>query len=426
MSHLSMRSGYMGLVDRLNKFPLGVHPSKTLYKIRKLLFTEKEAHLVSQLPIKPFTPQKASKIWGSSLKETQEILGSLAAKAILLDVEYEGVQHYILPPPMTGFFEFSLMRTRGDINQKYLAELYYQYMNVEEDFIKKLFTGGETQLGRVFVHEPVLTNENAVHVLDYERASHIIKTASHRGVGTCYCRHKMAHMNRSCDAPMDICMTFGNTAASLIKNGYARELSIDETLEKLHLAYEHNLIQFGENVREDVTFICNCCGCCCEALTAQRKFGLLNPIHTTNFLPEIKEEGCVGCGKCVKVCPVDALSLTPDTATTLQSEKATVSEANCLGCGLCVRNCPAKAIGLKERKKRVLTPANSVHKIALMAIERGKLQNLIFDNQALKSHRAMAAILSSILNLPPAKQLLASKQLKSKYLETILEKTVKF
>ena len=48
-----------------------------------------------------------------------------------------------------------------------------------------------------------------------------------------------------------------------------------------------------------------------------------------------------------------------------------------------------------------------------MAIERGKLQNLIFDNQALASHRAMAAILGVILRLPPVKQALASRQLRS-------------
>jgi hypothetical protein len=55
-----------------------------------------------------------------------------------------------------------------------------------------------------------------------------------------------------------------------------------------------------------------------------------------------------------------------------------------------------------------------------MAIERGKLQNLVFDNQAHVSHRAMAAILGVILNLPPVKQALASRQLRSRYLEALL------
>ena len=56
-----------------------------------------------------------------------------------------------------------------------------------------------------------------------------------------------------------------------------------------------------------------------------------------------------------------------------------------------------------------------------MAIEKGTLQNLIFDNQALGSHRAMAAV-SAILKLPPIKQAMASKQMKSVYLERLISK----
>lgn len=56
-----------------------------------------------------------------------------------------------------------------------------------------------------------------------------------------------------------------------------------------------------------------------------------------------------------------------------------------------------------------------------MAIERGKLANLIFDNQAFASHRAMAAVFSAILKLPPLKQAMASRQFKSRYLEKLIE-----
>jgi hypothetical protein len=55
-----------------------------------------------------------------------------------------------------------------------------------------------------------------------------------------------------------------------------------------------------------------------------------------------------------------------------------------------------------------------------MAIERGCLQNLVFDNQAHLSHRAMAAVLGVILRLPPVKQAMASRQMRSRYLEALL------
>lgn len=423
MAHHTIRSAYSQLAERLNRFPQGAPPSELLHKILKMLFNEKEAGLVALLPIKPFNVKKAGDIWKMNLTDAQKILDELADRAILVDLEQNGEQVYCLPPPMAGFFEFAMMRVRGDLDQKVLGELFYQYLNVEEDFIKALFTDGETQLGRVFVNETALSSDNVLHVLDYERASEVIKTASHIGVGICYCRHKMDHMERACDAPMDICMTFNTTAASLIKHGVARQVDEAECLDLLQLAYDNNLVQFGENVRERVNFICNCCGCCCEAMIAARRFGILHPVHTTNFIPEVEVEECKGCGKCVSACPVEAMTLvSANDSHHPKKKKARLNEEICLGCGVCVRVCPSENIKLKSRPERVITPLNSTHRVVAMAIERGKLQNLIFDNRVLWSHRALAAVLGVILKLPPIKQAMASEQVKSRYLESLIRR----
>lgn len=417
-------NSYNTLAQRLNKFPQGAPPTELLFKILKVLFSEREAKLVSLLPIKAFTDKRAAEIWRMDLNDTRTVLNDLADRGILLDYEQNGEVTYVLPPPMAGFFEFSLMRYRNDIDQKNLSELLYQYLNVEEDFIKDLFLNGETQLGRVFVNEGVLSNENALLVLDYERASEVIRTASKRGIGVCYCRHKMEHLNRNCGAPMDICMTFNGPAESLIRHGIAREVDVAEGLDLLQLAQDHNLVQFGENVQQQVSFICNCCGCCCEALIAARKFGFLNPVHTTNFIPEINEKKCTGCGKCVTLCPVEAMSLVNACDPHKPGKKiAMLDTQQCLGCGGCLNGCKVDALKLVSRPQRVITPVNSVHRIVLMAIERGKLQNLVFDNQLLFSHRAMAAVLGVILRLPPAKQILASNQFRSRYLTALIRRS---
>ncbi len=422
MAHHTVKSGYVELVERLNRFPQGAPASDTLYKILHVLFfTEQEAQLVALLPIKPFTAQTASRIWKMDLNESRKMLDLFAGRALLIDVEQNGETIYTMPPPMAGFFEFSMMRLRGDIDQKVLGELFYQYLNVEDEFIRSLFVGGETQLGRVFVHEPALPVENALQVLDYERASEVIQTATHRGVGVCYCRHKMEHMGRACDAPMDICMTFNNTADSLTRHNYARLIDVSEGLDLLQQAYENNLVQFGENVRNGVNFICNCCGCCCEAMIAARKFGILHPIHTTNFLPVIDDHQCNGCGKCVSACPVEAMTLVSSNDPRYpKMKKAKLDENICLGCGICVRSCTKNSLKLTPRPERIITPVNSTHRVVVMAIERGMLQNLIFDNRVLWNHRAMAAVLGVILRLPPIKQVLANRQVKSRYLEALI------
>jgi len=423
MAHHTIKSAYTRLVERLNKFPQSAPPSETLFAILKMLFSEQEAQYVSMLPIKPFTAMKASKVWKLNITETQKILNELASRAILVDIDHNGESEYALPPPMAGFFEFSLMRINSDLDQKVLSELFYQYLNVEEDFVRDLFTKGDTHLGRTFVSEPALSEENALYVLDYERASEVIKTASHRAVGMCYCRHKMLHIGEACDAPMDICMTFNVSAASLSKHGFAREIDVTECLDLLQLAYENNLVQFGSNMREEVNFICNCCGCCCEAMIAARRFAILNPVHTTNFFPEIHTKDCNGCGKCVNICPVEAMTLvSANDPHKPKAKRAKLNEDICLGCGICVNACAKGWIALKAREKRVITPLNSIHKIVVMAIERGVLQNLIFDNQVLWSHRALAGVLGVILKLPPFKQVLASKQVKSRYLESMIRR----
>ena len=54
---------------------------------------------------------------------------------------------------------------------------------------------------------------------------------------------------------------------------------------------------------------------------------------------QIIEHKCVGCGKCIKVCPYDAIDLV---------DKLAVINENCTICGACVESCPFDAIVLEK------------------------------------------------------------------------------
>jgi len=423
MSHIVGKDAYKSLEERLNKFPQGAPPSETLYTILSMMFTKEEASLVAKLPIKSFNIKTASTIWKIDEVKTTKILETLASKALILDLDCEkdGEQKYMMAPPMAGFFEFTLMRTGGHLDQKLLSKLLHQYLNVEDAFVKDLFWGTDTKLGRAFVQERVLNDDNSIDILDYEKASFIIKSAKHIGVSSCYCRHKAHHLGDDCYAPMETCLSFDTTAFSLTKHNYARKIDAQEALDILNMSYDYNLIQCGENVQKQPNFMCNCCKCHCEAFVSAKKFGFLVPVNTTSYIPVIDKHKCIGCGKCTKVCPMEAIKVETSKEDNNRTNFAKLDENICLGCGVCVKNCPTNSINLVRRKEIIITPVTTVHRAVLSAIEKGQLQNLIFDNEAHKSHKAMAAILASILKLSPVHKIMASKQMKSIYLAKLLE-----
>ena len=55
-------------------------------------------------------------------------------------------------------------------------------------------------------------------------------------------------------------------------------------------------------------------------------------------MPEINEELCVGCGKCLEICGFNAIDMV--------GEKA-VGNEECIWCGMCVGHCPVGVISVK-------------------------------------------------------------------------------
>ena len=74
MGHHTVKSAYRQLVERLNRFPQGAPPTKVFYQILAMLFSEREAELVAQLPIRPFNAARAARNWRLDLDATRRIL----------------------------------------------------------------------------------------------------------------------------------------------------------------------------------------------------------------------------------------------------------------------------------------------------------------------------------------------------------------
>jgi Na+-translocating ferredoxin:NAD+ oxidoreductase subunit B len=82
--------------------------------------------------------------------------------------------------------------------------------------------------------------------------------------------------------------------------------------------------------------------------------GVDEPIHTHEpmRLAYIVEEDCIGCTKCIRVCPVDAI-------VGAQGVMHTVVGPWCSGCDLCAPVCPTNCIDMRVRSdecERVSAP----------------------------------------------------------------------
>ena len=73
----------------------------------------------------------------------------------------------------------------------------------------------------------------------------------------------------------------------------------------------------------------------------------------SDFSPDPTAEKCTACGRCVKWCPVDAITIGPDRV-------AVVDHELCYGCGECVAACPYGAIAIQWKT----TPEAIQEKIA--------------------------------------------------------------
>jgi ferredoxin len=263
--------------------------------------------------------------------------------------------------------------------------------------------------------------EEHVEVLDYEKATAIVESSDRFAMGLCSCRHEKGHLGeKRCAAPLDNCSSFGVAADFLVRNRLAREVSKTEMLENLARSRELGLVFNADNVQRNVTFMCHCCGCCCNVLLGITRHGFPNTVVTSSYIAGSDRDRCLACGKCSKRCPVGALPRVADPDPRFRKHgRPQVDERICIGCGVCTLTCNPGAMKLHARAQRVLHPETTFERVLLQSLERGTLQNQLFDDPGSKTQSFLRAIVGGFLRLPPVKRALMSDALRSRFLSSM-------
>lgn len=414
MGHMVAKDVYRKLGKKIDNLTARVPWNETLHAIVKELYTTEEADLVVRMPYGLADFDKVQKITGYEPDKLKKLLDSLCSKGLVMDIWMLGGYRYTISPLIIGIFEFTMMRTRGELNTKEWARLFHDYLHDQGTYYKANCGKGQTTSPlRALPYEDAIDADEFVEVLDYEKASAIIDENKKFAIGICSCRHEKMHTgDKKCNVPLETCSTFGPSTDYLLRHGFAKEVSKTEMQENLSRSKELGLVLCADNSKKGVGFICHCCGCCCNVLLGISKHGYPNLLVTSNFIADRVVENCTGCGTCVEACPIGAIEMKDD-------DLPAINEGVCVGCGVCALKCPSEALRLTKRQQRVFHPEDTFERIIIQSLEQGTLQNLLFDNPQSTSHAFLRGFVGGFLKLPPVKKALTSDRLRSSFLQTL-------
>jgi ferredoxin len=242
----------------------------------------------------------------------------------------EGQLTFGLLPFIVGFYEGQLARMDRE-----LAELFEAYFTE---------TAGAVGHWAPSVHRVIPVEEAVpagIEFYAYERASALLENARAWAVRDCICRVQQKLLGKGCDRPLESCIAFGPVPGMFDGVETMRPVSMDQALQILREAEDAGLVHSPGNYRDGVSYICNCCACCCGVLRTVAEFGLPTAIARADFVALADEDLCAGCGECVDRCQFGAASLWDGFCQ--------VDAGRCVGCGLCVTTCAPGALRLERR-----------------------------------------------------------------------------
>ena len=419
MGHASGKDIYRRLGTKLDNLTFRTPWNETFHALLKELYTPEEADFVARMPFALTSFERLRAITGYDEVLLRNLLERLCSKGLVMDLWLSDCYHYVPSPLVIGIFELTMMRTAPDEDWKKISRLFHDYMIGQEDFIAANCSHGEkVGLLRTIPYEEAIDRQDYVEILDYERASAIIEEQNTFAIGTCSCRHTTTHRGaKTCDTPLETCSAFGIAAEFLSRRNFGRKVSKAEMKDNVARSKELGLVLNIDNVQRSPSFLCHCCSDCCHLLVGMKKWGYTNVVITASFLPQTDEGLCTGCGKCARACPVDARVMVADNGPGPKRKKKPVTDTHvCLGCGVCALQCRSKALSLVRQKKRVITPETTFERVILQCLERGTLQNQLFGNPRLMTHKFMRGVVGGFLRLSPVKRALMSDTLRSTFL----------
>lgn len=338
--------------------------------ILRRFFSEEEAETALQLSMLPERPERIHRRIGRdrmSLQRLREVLEDLDAKKVVNSgvTERRGREEKVYGklPFAVGLYEYQVDRLTRDFESEAAA-----YM--DEAFMYNFMREKPRQMRTIPINETILPDRN-VSRYDSIRTV-VLESEGPFAVHTCICRQGRELLGEKCSQTelKDTCLALGPAAVGVLKEGRGTRLTKEEMLQFLKKAEKEGLVLQAQNSRHPV-YICCCCSCCCAILSRVKKLPDPGRILKSNYVAEADPSVCIGCGACIRRCPMDAIKLSKDaTEKNDRRRPVTVAPERCIGCGLCFSVCPVDALQMRTRGARKEPPSSAMMMYIRMFIGR--------------------------------------------------------
>jgi Pyruvate/2-oxoacid:ferredoxin oxidoreductase delta subunit len=346
---MSLCAAHHALADKFlfrGSYPQ-VPVSEALLALMEFAFSEEEARILTALSFTPLPARVIARRLKMPVGLVRPILDSLADRLFIARMKVGKISLYNFMLLIPGIFELQMLRSKNPgADMAWFTRFAELFSRAYENFVawgEPKTRGKDMRFGRIIPVEKSLESVSGIMPLATDRFSEFVdRSKSFCLANVCACRQEKTLLGEGCGRGMEVCGGMGLLADFAVAKGLARRVDRQEFMEAKQRAAELGLVNMVDNLLDPLQ-VCSCCTCCCAGLRVIKQYNIPTLIARSHFLPEIDESLCIGCGKCAKVCPMEALSLGPD-------KKMQIDHTRCFGCGLCVLKCEKqKAINLVER-----------------------------------------------------------------------------